>query len=89
MANGNLERFLGGSPGSVIVRLIFISLLVGAGMAFLGLSPRGLLDALLRFVQSITDLGFDAVRDIGGWLIAGAIVVIPVWLLLRLTQRNR
>jgi hypothetical protein len=89
LANGNLERFLGGSPGAVIIRLLFISLLVGAGMAFLGLSPRGLFDALIRFVRSITDLGFDAIRDVGGWLIAGAIVVVPVWLLLRLTQRSR
>lgn len=85
MAN-NLERLLGGSPGSVIVRLIFISLLVGAGMAFLGITPRGLFDSLARFVRSITDLGFGAVKDVGSWIVAGALVVIPVWLLLRLTR---
>lgn len=89
MANGNLERFLGGSPGSVIVRLLFISLLVGAGMTFLGITPRGLFDSLTRFVSSITNLGFDAVKDVGGWLVAGAMVVIPVWLLLRLTGSRR
>jgi hypothetical protein len=89
MANGNLERFLGGSPGSVIVRLLFICLLVGAGMAFLGITPRGLFDSLARFVSSITNLGFDAVKDAGGWLVAGALVVIPVWLLMRLTATKR
>jgi Family of unknown function (DUF6460) len=89
MANGNLERFLGGSPVSVIVRLLFVCLLVGAGMAFLGITPRGLFDSLTRFVSSITNLGFDAVKDVGGWLVAGALVVIPVWLLLRLTAGRR
>lgn len=89
MANGSFERFLGGSPLSVLVRLIFISLLVGAAMAFLGLSPRGLLDAALRFVRSLGDLGFGAVREVGQWVIAGALIVIPLWLLSRLFASRR
>ena len=35
----NMNRFLGGSPGSVLAKLIFLSLLVGAFMAFLGITP--------------------------------------------------
>lgn len=89
MANGNLERFLGGSLLSVLVRLIFISLLVGAAMAFLGLSPRGLFDAVARFLRSLGDLGFGAVREVGQWVIAGALVVIPLWLLARLFASRR
>jgi hypothetical protein len=89
MANGNIERFLGGSPLGVLVRLLFISLLVGAAMAFLGLSPRGLFDSALRFVRSITDLGFDAVREVGGWAIAGALIVVPLWLISRLFASKR
>ncbi|PZU93976.1 MAG: integrase [Chelatococcus sp.] len=89
MAGGNLDRFLGGSPLGVLVRLIFISLIVGAGMAFLGLSPRGLFDAAARFVRSIADLGFGAVREVGQWLIAGALVVVPLWLLMRLFASRR
>jgi hypothetical protein len=86
MANGGLERFLGGSTGSVLVRLLFVSLLVGAAMAFLGLSPQALLDSAVRFVRSITDLGFDAVYKVGGWLLAGALVVVPVWFIMRLLK---
>lgn len=89
MSNGSLERFLGGSLLSVLVRLIFISLLVGAAMAFLGVSPRGLLDAVLRFVRSLGDLGFGAVREVGQWVIAGALIVIPLWLLSRLFASRR
>lgn len=89
MANGSFERFLGGSPLGILVRLIFISLLVGAAMAFLGLSPRGLLDAVLRFVRSLGDLGFGAVREVGQWVIAGALIVVPLWLLSRLFASRR
>ena len=84
MANGNIERFLGGSLISVLVRLLFISLLVGAAMAFLGLSPQSLYEAAARFLRSITGLGFGAVREVGQWVIAGALIVVPLWLLMRL-----
>jgi hypothetical protein len=89
MANGNIERFLGGSPLGVLVRLIFISLLVGAAMAFLGLSPRALYDSAARFLRSIFDLGFGSVREVGQWVIAGALIVVPLWLLSRLFAARR
>ncbi len=86
---GGIERFLGGSPLGVLIRLIFISLLVGAAMAFLGLSPRALFDSALRFARSLGDLGFGAVREVGQWVIAGALIVIPVWLISRLLAARR
>jgi hypothetical protein len=89
MANGNIERFLGGSPLGVLVRLIFISLLVGAAMAFLGLSPRALYDSAARFLRSIVDLGFGSVREVGQWVVAGALIVVPLWLLSRLFAARR
>ncbi|CAN5337497.1 DUF6460 domain-containing protein [soil metagenome] len=89
MANGNIERFLGGSLISVLVRLLFISLLVGAAMAFLGLSPRALYEAAARFVRSLGDLGFGAVREVSQWVIAGALLVVPLWLLSRLFAARR
>lgn len=89
MASGGIERFLGGSVLSVLVRLLFISLLVGAAMAFLGLSPRGLYEAVLRFVRSLGDLGFGAVREVVGWALAGALIVVPLWLIARLFASKR
>jgi hypothetical protein len=38
----NLTRLLGGSPVAVLLKLVFLSLVVGAIMAGLGLSPGGL-----------------------------------------------
>jgi hypothetical protein len=83
------NRFLGGSPGAVLVRLIFLSLLVGAFMAFLGLTPFGLIDQLVVWLRSIFDLSFDTVRQIGRWVLYGAIVVVPIWLLTRLFSFRR
>ena len=84
-----MERFIGGSPLSVLVRLIFVSLRVGAAIAFLCLSPRGLYEAAARFIRSITGLGFGAVREVGDWLVAGALIVVPLWLLMRLFAARR
>lgn len=89
MANGNMQRFMGGSPLGVLVRLIFISLLVGAGMAFLGLSPTNIYESVVRFIRSLGNLGLGALSDVGQWIIAGALVVVPVWLIMRLFASRR
>jgi hypothetical protein len=88
MPDPKLERALGGSPLSVVVKLIFLSLIVGAIMAFLGLTPRNLFTAIGNFVSSILDMGTDAIREVAQWVLAGALVVIPVWLLVRLLGRR-
>jgi hypothetical protein len=85
----NLTRLLGGSPGAVLVKLLFLSLLVGAFMAFLDITPLGLVDRIFRWLQSIFDLSFDTVREIGRWIVYGAIVVVPLWLLSRVFSRGR
>lgn len=88
MPGPKLERVLGGSPVSVIAKLIFLSLIVGAIMAFLGLTPRNLFGAISNFVTSILNLGTDAIRDVAQWIVAGALVVVPIWLILRLFGRK-
>ena len=80
----NMQRFFGGSPGAVIVMLIFLSLLVGAFMAFLGLSPGALLGGLIDSIRSVFDLSFEAVLELGRWVLTGAVIVVPIWLLSRL-----
>ncbi len=88
MSDPKLERVLGGSPLSVLVKLIFLSLIVGAIMAFLGLTPKGLFDAIGTFVRSILNLGTDAIWQVAQWVVAGALVVVPIWLVLRLLGRK-
>ena len=84
----DLNRFLGGSPGAVLVKLLFLSLLVGAFMAMLGVTPFDLIAGVADWVRSALDLSFESVRDIGRWIVYGAVVVVPIWLLSRLFSRR-
>ena len=84
-----MQDFLGGSPLSVLVRLVFLSLLVGAFLAFLDITPMQLIDRVLGGLRSVFGLSFEAVRDIGRWILYGAMIVVPIWLLTRLFRAAR
>ncbi|HEX2552999.1 MAG TPA: DUF6460 domain-containing protein [Microvirga sp.] len=84
----DLNRLLGGSPGSVLVKLVFLSLLVGAFLAFLDITPFELADRLFGWVRSVFDLSFETVREVLRWILYGAVVVVPLWLLSRFFGRR-
>ncbi|MBX9932510.1 MAG: hypothetical protein K2Y56_13370 [Methylobacterium sp.] len=79
-----LHRFLGGSPATVLIKLLLLSILVGAGMAMLGLTPGRLFWHAYDTLRDLIDLGLVTFRDFGGWILAGAVVVVPLWLISRL-----
>ena len=70
------------------MKLIFLSLLVGAFMAFLDITPFGLIEGLFDWISSVLDLSFETVQEIGIWVLYGAIIVVPLWLLSRLFSRR-
>jgi Family of unknown function (DUF6460) len=84
-----MQDFLGGSPLSILVKLIFLSLLVGALLAFLNITPFDLVNRLMRMARSIFGFSFDAVQDIGRWILYGAMIVVPIWLVVRLFKTAR
>jgi hypothetical protein len=84
MADQALHRFFGGSPPGVLVRLVFLSLVVGALMMWLDIDPMALIAALEGVVRRVWAMGFDAVRELGRYAAAGALVVVPIWFLARL-----
>src|SRR5215212_10646762 len=59
----NLQRFLGGSPLAVLVKLAFLSLLVGAFMSFLGVTPGELIGRVWWTLQSMFDISLDSLRE--------------------------
>lgn len=79
-----LNRFLGGSPGGVFVRLVFVSLIAGAFLMWLDIRPADIFRGITDLVNRIWGLGFDAIREIANYILAGAAIVVPVWLVLRL-----
>ncbi len=84
-----LRRFLGGSPAGVLVKLAFLSVLVGAAMATLGVTPGALFWRLADATRALIDLGLDTFRDFGRWILAGAAIVVPVWLISRFLAMSR
>lgn len=86
MSQNALVRFLGDSPLRVLVRLIFLSFIVGVVMAAIGIEPWDLVDHVFRFVQRIYEMGFDAIDTIIRYFMLGAVIVIPLWLLSRLLK---
>jgi hypothetical protein len=82
--NDGLTRFLGGSPASVAVRLILMSLLVGVVLAAIGFDPWNIIHSIRSLFLRVWELGFDAINGLWRYFLLGAVIVIPIWLLSRL-----
>ena len=84
MADNSLTRFLGGPPVTVLIRLVLLSLVVGALLIWLDIRPWHIIEAAQRSLARIYAMGFDAIREAGQYIVAGALVVVPVWFVMRL-----
>ena len=84
MRRSPVERFFGGHPVSVLLKLAFISLLVGVTMSFFGLNAQGVIRGAIDLVRETLRDGAGMFRDVGGYILTGAALVVPVWLLIRL-----
>ena len=81
-----MERFFGGNPALVLVRLAILSLIVGVVLAALGFSPFEIIDSIRRLVERIYDMGFAAVEKAFRYFLLGAVIVFPVWLVVRVLK---
>jgi hypothetical protein len=52
----------------------------------LGLDPWNVIDSLRRLILRVWDMGFDAVRWLWRYLLLGAALVVPIWLVVRLMR---
>ncbi len=89
MTNGVLARFVGGSPMAVVLRLVVVSFVVGFLLETFGFDPMTLIHEVVRGVRHILEYGLTDVRQIGRMLLTGAMVVVPVWLVLRLLDAGK
>ena len=84
-----IARFLGGSPAMVALRLIVVSLSSGSSLETFGFDPATLFAEAIRAARQIVELGFSDISQVGRILLTGAMVVVPVWLVLRLLDAGR
>ena len=84
-----LVRVLGGPPLSVLARLLMLSLIVGALLMWLEIHPAEIIENVERLLRRLWNLGFGAVRVVLEYVIAGAVIVVPIWLVMRLLNAGR
>jgi hypothetical protein len=78
------QRILGGSPISVIIKLVLMSIVVGIVLSALGLTPAELFYRIDLLLRRLYDLGFGWVEWLFRYFLVGAVIVIPIWLIARL-----
>ena len=81
-----LERFFGGHPLSVLLKLAFISLLVGFVMSVFGVNVQGVIRGAIEVLRETLRDGAGLFRNLGGYIITGAALVVPIWLVIRLSK---
>ena len=81
-----MERFFGGNPGLVLIRLVIISVIVGVLLSALGLNPWDIIDSFKQLLIRIYNMGFDAIDWILRYFLLGAVIVFPVWLVARIIR---
>jgi hypothetical protein len=89
MPNAVVSRFFGGPPLAVLARLVLLSVLVGVILHALGFDPGNIVESIRRMIEAVWNMGFDAVRWLWRYFLLGAIVVIPIWFIVRFVRTPR
>ena len=84
-----LTRFLGDSPLRIFLKLLVVSFLVGIVMSTFGWSPLDIYYWVEDTILSFWNLGFAAIDRFVGYLLLGAAIVVPAFLILRLFSYRR
>ena len=84
-----LNRFLGDTPLRTVVKLVLVSVVVGFVMAFMGIFPADIFSGLHQFFLGLWYRGFDALGEVWRYLVLGASIVIPVFVILRIISYRR
>ena len=89
MAYDVVNRFFGGPPLSVLLRLILLSILVGVILSAIGLDPFDIWRSIERLFRTIWNMGWDAVDWAWRYFLLGAVIVVPIWIVMRLAKGGR
>ena len=84
-----VNRVLGDTPARTVLKLIVVSLIVGFIMAVFGIVPMDILNGIRDFVLDLWHTGFAALGRVGDYLLLGATIVIPAFILLRILSFRR
>lgn len=83
-SGGTMTRIFGGSPLGVLVRLALLCVIVGLILDQLDLDAFRLLRWVVDSIEDLVRNSADVLKQIGRYFLIGAMVVIPIWILLRI-----
>jgi hypothetical protein len=83
------RQFFGDSVAGTLIRLVLLSVVVGIVFSVLGITPINLIERLQHLIRNIMNLGMDAVGWALQYFLLGAVIVFPIWFLVRLFGRKR
>lgn len=86
MSNDALTRIFGGSPAGVLVRLVLLSIVVGFILHAANIDPEDIFHSMEELIQRVWHMGLAPIRWLWRYFLIGAVIVIPIWLLVRLTR---
>ena len=89
MSNESVNRFFGGQPLAVIFRLVLLCILIGFVLHAFNFEPRNIIQSITDLFVRIWNLGFDAIDLVWRYFILGAVIVIPIWLIVRIVNAPR
>jgi len=85
------RRLFRGEASRTAIKLAIASVIVGG--AFLGVSPigfwRSVFDSFKNLLSFIGDSAWEIVVNLSTYLVFGALIVVPVWLVMRLLSNRR
>lgn len=82
----SLDRFLGGSALSVAFKLVILCIAVGAVLTWLDVTPWDLIANARDALYDLFRRGRHVMGDLFSYLVVGAVVVVPIWLILRVVK---
>ena len=87
------ERLAGGSTASTVIKLVIASIIVGAVFSFLGIGVRefwsGVFDNVRDLVGRLGESFGEIALTLLTYLLIGAGIVIPIWLIARLLSARK
>ncbi len=83
------NTLFGGNPVSVLIRLAVISIVVGIVMSALGIDLGNFFDRINTLLRNLYDMGFGAIEWVLQYMLLGALIVVPIWLITRVVGASR
>jgi len=83
------RQFFGDSVAGTVIRLILLSIVVGIVFSALGITPYNLVERLQQLIRNIAELGADAFKSAVGYFLIGAVIVFPIWFVVRLLRMGK